>query len=357
MCFCSIRIAFVYRAYRVLWYTDSMKHLCMSSEAHIRSGAIWDGYFHGLRTGVLDIETTGLNPRRDRFILGGLYDGQTGTLHQVFAESTGEEAQALQEFARLVDEMDMVITYNGRHFDMPFLAERMGRTGTEAKALPYDLDLYRMVQGYSPIRRFLPNLKQKSVENYMGLWQDRTDEISGAESVELYYEYMATKDPALEEKILLHNRDDVEQLTRLTKVMDKCDVHRAMNRMGFPVLLEGGCLQVNRVQLGRDQLTAEGEQGRLALDYRCYELEGYPAQASFSRSSGSFRIDLPLIRRSGMAVVDLRAAGLAEEDFARYPAGGSGFLVLQEGDEIRYREINHFVRAFLQRLAPDGGTR
>ncbi|MDO5491117.1 MAG: ribonuclease H-like domain-containing protein [Bacillota bacterium] len=331
-----------------------MKDLTLSTGARIRSGAVWDGYFHGLRTGVLDIETTGLNPRRDRFVLGGLYDGQTGVLHQVFAESVEEEAETLQAFARLIDDVDMVVTYNGRHFDMPFLAERMRRAGTRALAQPYDLDLYRMVDKYSPLRRLLPNLKQKSVENYMGFWQDRTDEISGVESVELYYEYTRTKNPALEEKILLHNRDDVEQLTRLTKITEKCDVHRAMGNMGFPVRLAGGCLKVKRIRPGRDQLIIEGTQGRLSLDYRCYERDGCPVQAAFDGGSGDFRVVLPLIRRDGLAMVDLRAAGVAEEQFARYPAAGSGFLVLENNGETQYRETNHFVRAFLQRLAPDG---
>ena len=51
-----------------------------------------------------------------------------------------------------------------------------------------------MLNGHSPIKRFVPNLKQKTVENYMGLWQSRDDEISGAESVELYNVYEKNHD-------------------------------------------------------------------------------------------------------------------------------------------------------------------
>ena len=47
----------------------------------------------------------------------------------------------------------------------------------------------------------------------MGLWQTRTDEISGAESVELYDRYEKSGDESLLQKnILLHNSDDVLQL-------------------------------------------------------------------------------------------------------------------------------------------------
>ena len=80
-------------------------------------------------------------------------------------------------------------------------------------SMPYNLDLYLVLNGHSPIKKFVPNLKQKTVENYMGLWQSRTDEISGAESVELYNTYEKTGREDLESKILLHNSDDVIQLT------------------------------------------------------------------------------------------------------------------------------------------------
>ena len=78
-----------------------------------------------MRTGVLDIETTGLDPSRNRFILGGLYDCSTCTIHQYFAEKRSEEPEALAGFLSVLDSLDMVITYNGRHFDMPFIEKRL----------------------------------------------------------------------------------------------------------------------------------------------------------------------------------------------------------------------------------------
>ena len=85
------------------------------------TSSLLDFYFSGTRIGVRDIETTGLSPARNKFILGGLLDLQAMTMHQYLAENRGEERQVLEDFAEKVSGLDMAITYNGRHFDMPFI--------------------------------------------------------------------------------------------------------------------------------------------------------------------------------------------------------------------------------------------
>ena len=120
---------------------------------------------------------------------------------------------------------DKLIISMAAGVDLPFVEKRWRRYSGASAALPYNLDLYLVLNGHSPIKRFVPNLKQKTVENYMGLWQSRDDEISGAESVELYNVYEKNHDPALGEKILLHNSDDILQLSRLLPVIGKSDFH------------------------------------------------------------------------------------------------------------------------------------
>ena len=51
-----------------------MRHLTASYDEELYSGNIFRAYFDGLKIGVLDIETTGLDPSRNKFILGGLLD-------------------------------------------------------------------------------------------------------------------------------------------------------------------------------------------------------------------------------------------------------------------------------------------
>ena len=320
----------------------------MRYDGPVYSSNIYDSYFRGLRTGVLDIETTGLEPSRCRFILGGLLDMQTGTLHQIFAENRSEEREALEAFVSLVEDLDMVITYNGRHFDMPFINRRLAAF-SKNPCRPYDLDIYQVLNGHSPIRKFVPNLKQKTVENYMGLWQSRTDEISGAESVELYERYEKTGDEDLARRILLHNSDDVVQLTRLLPVLSKADLHRAMYHMGFPA----GPLTVERIDIVSGTLTVSGTQRGIAADYMSFAVDGRAAEIRLDSRTSDFYMKFPVIRDSGIAVVDLLATGLDADEFDIYPDSGSGFLVVEDHGDKKYMEINHFVRSFIRSFIDD----
>lgn len=327
-----------------------MEHIRLETTETLRRSRLWELYFAGRKTCVLDIETTGLDRCRNHFILGGLYDPQAQVLHQIFAEDTSEEAAALELFLEMVHQYDIVVTYNGRHFDLPFLAERARRTGAGGAYDGYDLDLYQVVNGHSPLRRLLPNLRQKTVETYMGLWTDRSDEISGAESVALYHHYAATKDPEARRQILLHNSDDVLQLTRLVKVLDKCDVHKAMYHMGFPAGEPARRWQVRKIRFDRDVLCIEGVQGDARIEYRGFCLGDFPLQTAFDAKAGTFRMEIPVVRRSGITAADLIQAGLPEKEFQKYPAFGSGFLVLEDQNGVKYREVNHLIHALIRRF-------
>ncbi|MCQ2546799.1 MAG: ribonuclease H-like domain-containing protein [Clostridia bacterium] len=346
-----------------------MKHIVEKWDEKLHEGVLWKFYFDCLKIGVLDIETTGLNPARNKFVLGCLYDVTEGEIHQVLAESRVEEPLALAEYMELIDRVDVVVTYNGRKFDMPFIDRRRqatmnalnylkheengGMKMPEGGTAVYDLDLYQVLDKHSALRRILPNLKQKTVEEYMGLWETRADEISGAESVELYNHYEATADTEAEKKILLHNNDDVRQLTKLTKAITKSDFHKAMYSLGFPVKAGGLLLHVNRIAFERDGLAFSGEQLKSSIDYMGFEFRDRPVSSRFIRAGesgrrGLFELKVPLIRQEGYIIADTEAAGISPEAFADYPDSGSGFLVLGDTEGIRYRETNHFIKSFIE---------
>lgn len=321
-----------------------MKHITKKQDENIYKSSLLDFYFKDMKAGVLDIETTGLSPAKNKFILGGLYSFGEGNIHQFFAENRSEEASALKSFTEKLSQLDMVITYNGRHFDMPFIEKRLERLLNKPASMPYNLDLYLILNGYSPIKKFVPNLKQKTVENYMGLWQNREDEISGAESVELYNTYERNRDPDLEAKILLHNSDDVLQLTKLLKVVSKSDFHKAMHCLGFPA----GPLTVQKIDINRDFMTVTGIQRDISLNYMGFSFNDFPVESRFERNTRSFTFKFPLIRERGMAILDLEAVSMEKEEFEKYPVYGSGFLAIETGSERNYMEINHFVKKFIE---------
>lgn len=319
-----------------------MKHLTQQYDNKLYSSSLLDFYFKDMKIGVLDIETTGLNPSRNKFILGGLYNFHDKIMHQFFAESREEESQTLKEFVNEISKLDMVITYNGKHFDMPFLNKRLNAFEM-SKCNPYNLDLYLILNGHSPIKKFVPNLKQKTIENYMGLWQNRADEISGGESVQLYNDYEKTGDSQLEEKILLHNSDDVLQLSRLVKVISKTEFHKAMYHLGFPA----GPLTVDKIRIEGNFLIALGTQRKTNMDYMGFSFADSPVETHFDSTKSEFYIKFPLIRDSGLAIVDLDAVHLARDEFEIYPTYNSGFLVVEDHNNKNFMEINHFIKNFI----------
>lgn len=187
----------------------------------------------------------------------------------------------------------------------------------------------------------------------MGLWSSRKDEISGKESVELYYRYLADRDPSVKKTILLHNYDDIVQLYRLLAVLEKTDLHKAMFHMGFPVHSEApgiSNLSTEKIVLSGNELTVSGQQGADAVSFRCFEWNGIPCFSDFSRINRTFRVSLPLIRQSGLVLADLKALRMDLSEFQKYPSCQEGFLILEQQDKKNYLEINHFVKVFLERM-------
>ena len=356
----------------------------------------FDLYFGGLSLAVLDIETTGLSPQRANFILGGLstYDNQSGSrkLIQLFAEEKSEEKLLLKEYLAEISKHDILITYNGKHFDLNFLRRRLDLCGLDFKELtgftdfPYNLDLYLVLNGYSPLRKLLPNLKQKSVEDFFGLWSLRHDEISGGESAELYTRYLSckaqekrssstaetaesakaakvTEIARLRDLMLLHNADDVMQLGRLVKSIEKSDFHKAMQKLGFPAGKNAELL-VSSIEFGRDYLKISGKQRKIPKDYAAYPGNDREFFVLFDSASTTFEVSLPLRRQAGLAFVDLtkiwrdgesnsgkpNGSKCPWEALTRYPRCQSGFLVLQQASQTYYLETNHFVKLLLNDL-------
>ncbi len=326
-----------------------MEYICKTIEYPLYTSRAFQLYFQDMDIGILDIETTGLSPKNSAFILGGLVTPGCSGLktEQFFAGSLPEEQEALASFWKAVSEKDVLITFNGQHFDLPFMKARAPEI---IKRFPFHLDLYLMVKNFSPIRKFLPNLKQKSIENYMGLWQYRKDEISGKESVDLYYRFLSEKRNELKELILLHNHDDILQLYRLLKVLEKTEIHKAMFCSGFPVKSGSSLFIIENIKVTSDQLIFSGYQYHDPLQYQAYEHNGILCHIDFNKTKQNFSVHLPLMQQAGMTLLDLEALDFLPDDLQKYPACQEGFLILGNQGELNYLEINHFIKLFVERI-------
>lgn len=306
------------------------------------------GNIKNKKIGVLDIETTGLSPQNNQFILGGLliYKDSGVTVKQYFAENLDEEKQILIAFLNDVKTLDIIITYNGKHFDIKFLKIRMKELNIlDDYQFPYNLDLYLLLNGHSTLRKILPNLKQKTVENFMGLYSTRTDEISGAESVNIYKQFLSTQSSELRHLIMLHNSDDVLQLSQLLPVLEKSDIHKAFFNLGFPVI----SLYVTKISFDSKELKIYGHQ-KNPLSYSAYGLDDCPCILNFDKFSEEFYINLPIIRKSGLIIIDTTAFETDFSDLERYETFNNGFIVLKQVNSINYMETNHFVKILLERI-------
>ena len=292
---------------------------------------VFDMYFKGMSFAAFDIETTGLSPSSSQVILSGFCSCRGGKCEtvQFFAESLSEEAELLEKTLAYMSGFDFAVTYNGRRFDTPFTIRRARRHNIErhlTDSYPYDFDIYPLVRRFSDIASFVPNLRQKTLENFMGLWSTRSDKIDGGDSVRMYYDYLVSRSDNLKEKILLHNHDDVVQLYRLLAVTGRADMHAAMRRLGFPVATHRGTFTITKSNIKGDSLIIRGKQPPERIKYR-YPGDGYFA-FEFDRQ-GSFTIELATEQHDELLLADLTRLPVSEAAFSSLPTYGSGYLVLR----------------------------
>lgn len=258
---------------------------------------------------VFDIETTGLYPKHDKIILIGfvhIIPGYNdGELVQFFAETPEEEKDILLNTTHEVSESDILITYNGRSFDVPFLDTRCKKYSIHSKNI-FNLDLYQLVRNYSTLKNVLGSLSQKSMEGFMQIEHLRADEISGGESVNLYNEYTANdsasfRSEELLKKILLHNRDDVLQLTRLISLLKYFDLNVAVEKIGFTTK----DLLVTEYTLSGTQFKINGLQKNEYVDYISFPNLKFSGKIEFNVENGFWQAEYPIYTRKEGKFVDL----------------------------------------------------
>ena len=159
----------------------------------------------------LDLETLGLSDAQV-FLVGIVHVGPEGFhAHQFLARDYSEE-QAVLEAAEPLLAADCLLTYNGRAFDWPFLADRRRLHLLPPLAAPRHLDL--LMTARRLYRGVLPSCGLDCVEREV-LGLERRGDVPGREIAALYHRAVAEQNlPALA-PILHHNLVDLLSLACL----------------------------------------------------------------------------------------------------------------------------------------------
>ena len=163
----------------------------------------------------LDIETTGLS-MAPLFLVGLMYTSEGRlVVDQLFARDYSEEAAVLGFLAHLMPRFDILVTFNGITFDVPFIRERMTinrlvfpEPRTHIDLLP----LARLVVGGKT-----PNHRLQTLEMHF-CKRRRVGDISGAEIPDAYHEFVRTGDAKDMANIFHHNRLDLVTMLQLVTV-------------------------------------------------------------------------------------------------------------------------------------------
>lgn len=147
-------------------------------------------------TAYLDIETTGLFPYEDSITTVALYDGKE--------LCTYVKGQNLNQLREDIKQYKLIVTYNGKCFDVPFL-ERFLKTSIEAAHI--DLRYVLKSLGYSG--------GLKKCERRMGVRRDGVEDIDGYFAVLLWKEYRKDHSARALESLLAYNSIDAMNLEAL----------------------------------------------------------------------------------------------------------------------------------------------
>ncbi|WP_206460826.1 ribonuclease H-like domain-containing protein [Anaerovorax sp. IOR16] len=312
----------------------------------------WALYTQDLSLGFFDIETTGLSPKQDSFILGGLLsqnnDSMPFKITQYFAETPFEEANQLEQYLADLSKQDIWISYNGDSFDLSFLAKRMKQLGlSEILPFHYSFDLYRILRQFSSIGELLPNLKQKTVESFLGIENNRTDQISGKESTLLYERYQKEPLEEIKHTILLHNQDDVIQLSALLKILDKLNLHQIMFQRGFLCTHKERKVKIEHIYFDKNFLFINGKSNNILLPYQSYEMTH---QMKLDSKMQTFELKVPYISENNFTYIDLESFNMDFSPLQKYNGYQSGYLILHDGSIPNYLEINHALKIILKEI-------
>ena len=154
----------------------------------------------------LDIETTGLN-NSPLFLIGTMvYENNTFFARQYLARTYGEEPAILSLFQEHALGRKLLVTFNGRSFDYPYIRARAAATNIRLSFTPPHLDL--LPASRRIWRGQFPNYKLQTLERHV-CGRARFGDIPGHAIPAAYHSFVRTGNAVQMVEILKHNLLDL----------------------------------------------------------------------------------------------------------------------------------------------------
>jgi uncharacterized protein YprB with RNaseH-like and TPR domain len=161
----------------------------------------------------MDVESTGLgsNPL---FLIGVMvWENDGFVVRQYFARSYAEECAVVARFLELMGACQLLVTFNGKSFDWPYIKARAAATGAGRNVSEF-LHLDLLHAGRRAWKHQLPNCRLQTLERHI-CGRIRTGDIPSAEIPEAYHAFVRTGDAFQMVPALEHNKLDLITLADL----------------------------------------------------------------------------------------------------------------------------------------------
>jgi hypothetical protein len=163
----------------------------------------------------LDTETTGLSGGTGTvaFLVGAAYFAPGGlAVEQLLVRNLGEEAPMLERVAELVRGASMIVTFNGKSFDMPLLRTRFVMARMAPPPEPPHLDLVHVARRLHKPRGL--SCKLTALERSV-LGFEREGDVPSGEVSGVYLHFLRTGDTHALRGVVDHNAWDVVAMAAL----------------------------------------------------------------------------------------------------------------------------------------------
>jgi uncharacterized protein YprB with RNaseH-like and TPR domain len=225
----------------------------------------------------LDTETTGLGTAAGTlpFLVAlGRWQGPEMVIRQLLLPDHPDEPALLDVLERHLPTDAVLVTYNGRAFDWPLVANRYRLHGRRPPQVAEHLDLLPVARQLW--RHRLADARLASVEAGIAGVR-RHGDLPGSLIPEMYFDWLRRRDPSVFAAILDHNHQDVLSLALLLRILAEAVLPSRLGSGGVTVpprdLMGLGRMYARR---GRQQdalLCFETALGSLVLPWQQRELQ------------------------------------------------------------------------------------